>query len=237
MRLSTSHDQLGFFLFLALALHLMLILGISFRPQAEQYVAPALEVTLVLQRGAAAPQRARFVAAAHQAGAPEAPALRAAPLSSPPPAVREPERATAQDLDTSIARLESRLDQQQREYSQQPRTRRLTAALQSSEAEWLQNWRQRVETIGNRNYPEASSRYGIYGALRLLVAIRHDGSIEDIEILRSSGHAVLDEAAIRILHLAAPFAAFPAELREQAERVEIVRTWKFQQNRLSSAPG
>ena len=237
MRVGAGHDQLGFFLFLALALHLMLILGISFRPPVENYVAPALEVTLVLQRGTAAPQRARFVAAAHQAGALEAPALRASRQPLPPPAERELAQPVAQDLDASIARLESRLNQQQREYSQQPRTLRLTAAIQSSEAEWLQGWRQRVETVGNRNYPEASSRYGIYGELRLLVAIRHDGSIEDIEILRSSGHAVLDEAAIRIVHLAAPFAAFPAQLRERAERVEIVRTWKFQQNRLSSAPG
>ena len=57
---------------------------------------------------------------------------------------------------------------------------------------------QRLEAVGNKYYPEASVRYGIYGDLRLLVVIRQDGSLEDIQVLSSSGYAVLDEAAIKI---------------------------------------
>ena len=70
-----------------------------------------------------------------------------------------------------------------------------------------------------------------------MVAIRYDGTIDEIEMLSSSGHAVLDEAAIRIVRMAAPFAPFPPALREKADRLEIIRTWKFKQNRLSSVQG
>ena len=83
-------------------------------------------------------------------------------------------------------------------------------------------------------YPEASRRYGIFGSLRLLVVIRKDGSLEQIQVQSSSGHAVLDEAAIKIVRLAAPFAAFPPELRASTDKLEIIRTWHFQQNQLSS---
>ena len=138
-----------------------------------------------------------------------------------------------QILDLAISRLEARLGQQQKVYAEDPGVQR-SSARQAEEAAYLQRWRKQVEAMGNNHYPAASSRYGIYGELRLLVAIRHDGSLEDIEILLPSGHAVLDEAAIRILHLAAPFEVLPPELRQQTERLEIIRTWKFHINRLSS---
>ncbi len=142
-------------------------------------------------------------------------------------------------LSTSIASLEARLDQQQQEYAQRPKVHRLTSlsAKQAVDAAYLHSWRSKIEAIGNRHYPVVSSRYGIYGDLRLLVAIRYDGSIDEIEILASSGHAVLDEAAIRIVRMAAPFGPFPPDLRDKADRLEIIRTWKFKQNRLSSIQG
>ena len=85
----------------------------------------------------------------------------------------------------------------------------------------------RVEAVGNQHYPSASRQYGIYGDLRLLVAIRYDGTIDNIEVLSSSGHAVLDEAAIRIVNLAAPFPPFPPEVRKEADILHITRTWEF----------
>ena len=142
-------------------------------------------------------------------------------------------------LNETIASLEARLDRQQQAYAERPRVRRLTSlsARAAVDAAYLHSWRTRVEAIGNRYYPVASSRYGIYGDLRLMVAIRHDGSISNIEILSSSGHAVLDEAAIRIVRMAAPFDPFPPELRATTDMLEIIRTWKFRQNRLSSVQG
>jgi protein TonB len=88
--------------------------------------------------------------------------------------------------------------------------------------------------VGNRYYPEASVRYGLYGSLRLLVTIRSDGSLADIRVLSSSGYAVLDEAAIKIVRMAAPYSPFPEELRATTDQLEIIRTWQFQENRLSS---
>ncbi len=85
-----------------------------------------------------------------------------------------------------------------------------------------------------KEYPEASLRYGISGSLSMLVTIRSNGQLEDIRILKPSGPAVLDEAAIRIVRMAAPFPPFPKELRATTDKLEIVRTWQFEQNPLSS---
>ncbi len=139
-------------------------------------------------------------------------------------------------ISQQLANLEAELDEQTRTYVNQPRVRRLTAASakQAVDAAYLLDWRQRLEAVGNQYYPEASVRYGIFGDLRLLVAIRQDGSLEDIQVLSSSGYAVLDEAAIKIVRMAAPFAPFPPELRATTDRLEIIRTWHFRENQLSS---
>jgi len=139
-------------------------------------------------------------------------------------------------LSEEIETLEAALDRDTRTYSNQPRVRRLTAssARQSADAAYLLDWRQRLEAVGNKYYPQASVRYGLYGDLRMLVVIRQDGSLEDIQVLSSSGYAVLDEAAIKIVRMAAPYSPFPAELKATTDKLEIVRTWHFQENPLSS---
>jgi protein TonB len=135
-----------------------------------------------------------------------------------------------------IASLQAELDDETRTQISQPRVRRLTAAsaTQSIDAAYLLDWRKRLEAVGNQYYPQASIRYGLYGELRMLVIIRNDGSLEDIQILSSSGYAVLDEAAIKIVRMAAPYSPFPPELRATTDKLEIVRTWHFQENQLSS---
>ena len=139
-------------------------------------------------------------------------------------------------LSEELASLQAELDHQTRSYADRPRVRRLSAASakKSVDAAYLLDWQQRLETVGNHYYPQASVRYGIYGNLRMLVVIRHDGSLEDIQILSSSGYAVLDEAAITIVRMAAPYSSFPPELRATADKLEIVRTWHFRENPLSS---
>lgn len=139
-------------------------------------------------------------------------------------------------LNQELARLQADLDAQRQNLSRNPRVRRLdaVAARAAVDAAYLAQWRQRVEAVGNQYYPEASLRYGIYGSLRMLVTVRSDGALEDIRILDPSGHAVLDEAAIRIVRMAAPFPPFPEELRATTDKLEIVRTWQFEQNPLSS---
>lgn len=139
-------------------------------------------------------------------------------------------------LNQQLASLEADLDEQTRALSDRPRVRRLTSvsAKQAADAAYLADWRRRLEAVGNKYYPEASIRYGMYGDLRLLVIVRKDGSLEGIEVLKSSGYAVLDEAAIKIVRMAAPFSPFPAELAATTDKLEIIRTWQFQENELSS---
>jgi len=139
-------------------------------------------------------------------------------------------------LAREVTSLEAALEDQSRAYADIPRVRRLTSvsAKRAVDAAYLHGWVQRLEAVGNKYYPEASLRYGIYGELRLLVIVRQDGSLEDIEVLSSSGYAVLDEAAMKIVRLAAPFAPFPADLRATTDKLEIIRTWQYLENQLSS---
>lgn len=139
-------------------------------------------------------------------------------------------------ISQEIASLQAELDKETSTSADQPRVRRLdsSTAKQSADAAYLLDWRKRLEEVGNKYYPQASVRYGLYGDLRMLVVIRQDGSLEDIQVLSSSGFAVLDEAAIKIVRMAAPYSPFPEELRATTDKLEIVRTWHFQENPLSS---
>ena len=121
-----------------------------------------------------------------------------------------------------------------------PRVRRLdaTAPRTNEDAYYLAAWRREVERVGHLNYPEAARTRKLRGNLRLLVAIAADGSLHDVRVLESSGHAVLDAAAVRIVRLAAPYAPLPPAMRRDADVLEIVRTWQFQRRRrLSNAGG
>lgn len=142
----------------------------------------------------------------------------------------------ADRINQQIASLQAELDEQTHNAVAAPRVRRITAASAkaSVDAAYLLDWRRRLEAVGNQYYPQASIRYGMYGDLRMLVVIRSDGSLEDIQILSSSGYAVLDEAAIKIVRMAAPYSPFSAELKATTDKLEIVRTWHFQENALSS---
>lgn len=124
-----------------------------------------------------------------------------------------------------IASLEARLYEEDQENARGARTHRLTQASTKSAAEaaYLNTWREKVERIGNANFPEA----GIFGDLRLLVVLRDDGTLADVRVISSSGHSELDAAAERIVRLAAPFQPFPVEMRKRYDQLEILRTWKF----------
>ena len=105
-----------------------------------------------------------------------------------------------------------------------PRIRRLPAAAQSAaEAAYLEMWRQKVERIGNANYPAKAA----YGDLRLRLLIRHDGALLDARVVETSGSAELDQAALDILRLAAPFAQFSVDMRKSYDQLEIMRRWRF----------
>ncbi len=101
-------------------------------------------------------------------------------------------------------------------------------------AYYLASWRRKVTRIGQLNYPSEAQANGVTGSLRLLVAITADGDLKAVRVLESSGHKLLDDAAVRIVHLAAPFAPFSPAMRESTDMLEIDRTWRFRNSRMSS---
>src|SRR5262249_3187572 len=164
-----------------------------------------------------------------------------APTDTPQDAV-EPRLTPADqqrlmNLSQEIASLEARVDSETNTDAKSPRVRRLTSvsAREAVDAYYLQAWRRKVETVGNMNYPEEARRDQLYGSLRLMVAIAPDGALKDVRILDSSGYKVLDDAAIRIVRQAAPFAPFPEEMRRNTDILEIIRTWQFRRNHYSSS--
>lgn len=127
-----------------------------------------------------------------------------------------------------IDRLEAQISKQQDEYQKRPKRRFLGArAKAADDALYLEAWRQKVERIGNLNYPTAARNQKIYGKLQLTVSIHADGTVEGIQIDKSSGSKVLDAAAINIVKLAAPYAKFSKEMKKTTDILGITRTWTF----------
>ena len=127
----------------------------------------------------------------------------------------------------AIARLEGQIARQMEEYSQRPRKKFIGARVEEYRfAQYVEDWRQKIERIGNLNYPDAA-KGRLYGSLVLTVVIKANGDLERIEINRSSGQALLDDAARRIVRMSAPYAAFPEAIRRDTDILEITRTWTF----------
>jgi len=282
----SDFDRFSFTLFMALALHAIVVLGITFAPEPPRSSAQTMEITLSQFDDETDPEEADFLAQTSQkgSGTEEEPVEMTTPQPSevsqqevaevqpePPsrveprqeqeqpvvqtqaqnerqvsepsaaePASDEPlpvkEKKSLMERSLEIASLEARFDQQRRAYAKKPRVMRVTAAstLKSTNAWYVQNWVGKVTRVGNINYPTEARRAGIYGTLRMLVSMREDGTIKELAILESSGSSVLDDAAIRIVRMAAPFAPFPDEMRENVDELEIIRTWVFERRGLTS---
>jgi protein TonB len=156
-----------------------------------------------------------------------------------PKAAERPERSeepggqtTGRDLaDLALAamRLQAQIDRRIDEYQKRPRKQFIGAsAAEYRFAQYEEDWRVKVERVGTLNYP-AEARGKLYGNLRLTVTIRPDGSVESIELDRSSGLKVLDAAAFKIVRMATPFAVFPPNIRRDTDLLVITRTWFFGQ--------
>lgn len=131
------------------------------------------------------------------------------------------------DLTLAAMRLQAQIDRQIQEYQKRPRKQFIGAnAAEYRFAQYEEEWRVKIERVGTLNYP-AEARGKIYGHLRLTVTIRPDGSVDSIELDRSSGLDVLDAAAFKIVRMATPFAAFPPDIRRDTDLLVITRTWFF----------
>ncbi|MBU3068471.1 TonB family protein [Aestuariicella sp. G3-2] len=281
-------DRLSFTVFLALALHALLILGISFQSDIGGKPTPTLDITLATHTSNQAPDKADFLAQANQEASGTGEEARQmttdqlAPINdtriqeiNPTPQVRavtptqkdklqpvvtqnsssfkvqqketapdqedqeKQEGKDAQDtpLSAEIASLKAKLDRQRQAIAKRPRIRRITsvATKASADAAYLNDWVRKIEFVGNRNFPEEAVQQRIFGQLRLATILRPNGTILSVEILQSSGHNILDNAALQIVHMAAPFAPFPTEIRKNADQLEIIRTWHFELNGLATS--
>jgi protein TonB len=135
----------------------------------------------------------------------------------------------------AMARLEGEISKTSDEYSKRPRKKFIGARTEEYRfAQYIEDWRQKIERIGTMNYPEAA-RGKLYGSLVLTVSISADGSVTRIDINRSSGYKVLDDSARRIVQMASPYSPFPPDIRRDTDVLEITRTWNFTQGDQLSA--
>lgn len=137
-----------------------------------------------------------------------------------------------------IDNLQKQLDNTTQSLSKRPKKRRVSASTKEyAAAAYMKSWEIKVERIGNMNYPQAAKRQGINGHLMLSVDINPDGSVppDGIVVSRSSGHKVLDDAAVKIVRLGAPYSAIPENVLLDNDMLTIIRTWKFETNQGLSA--
>ncbi|MCC7216454.1 MAG: energy transducer TonB [Burkholderiales bacterium] len=161
--------------------------------------------------------------------------LRSAPTAPPAPAPTDatdkPDLPTANELmqkTLEAMRLEAQIAKDMDAYQKRPKRRFVGARAEEYRfARYVEDWRLKIERIGNLNYPEAARQQKLYGNLLLTVSINSDGSIDKVDLVRTSGSRILDAAAIRIVEMSAPFAPFPADIRRDTDILHITRTWSF----------
>jgi periplasmic protein TonB len=127
-----------------------------------------------------------------------------------------------------LQRLEAQIAREFDSYQQRPKKKHIGArAVEYRFARYVEDWRQKVERVGNANYPDIARSQKLYGSLVLTVAIKADGRIETIEVDRGSGKKILDASAIKIVEMAGPYAPFPPDIRSDTDILYITRTWSF----------
>ncbi|MDP1673322.1 MAG: TonB family protein [Burkholderiales bacterium] len=128
----------------------------------------------------------------------------------------------------AIARLEAQISKDWNAYQERPRRKFIGARTQEYRfARYVEDWRQKIERIGELNYPQAAREQRVYGSLVATVSIKANGSLERVQIDRSSGSKLLDEATVRIVTMAAPYSAFPENIARDTDILHITRTWTF----------
>lgn len=280
-----TRERLSFTLFLAIAVHAIVILGVVFSMPDKSKIAPTINITLATHQADTRPEEADYLAQFDQQASgtkEQARELTSTEISevvapsinkvTPVPQQKsvlesakndqyvttikndfqiqkldeeddqsDRERLEAEQEDTpylnpEIASLRAKLDKLQQEFARRPRIRRMTsvATKSAADAAYLNKWTQKVEIVGNQNFPRAAIDQQIFGSLRMSVIINADGTLEGVEILKPSGFPVLDQAALQIIHLSAPFDPFPSEIRRDTDQLDIIRTWRFEITGLST---
>ncbi|WP_370980735.1 energy transducer TonB [Agaribacterium sp. ZY112] len=283
---ASSADKLTFTIFLAVAIHVIVILGVTFSINKSDKLAPTLNITLATHADQKAPEKADFLAQSNQQASgteddvkelttTEEAELADLRLNKVNPLqqsiarnkpkhetelldtsnqtarkVRRSESSTdnnhelegdhqqtqLEKLERDLASLQAKRDQQLQSQARKPRITRHTSVStkSSAEAAYYNRWSQKIETYGKKNFPAEAKRKNIYGSLRLSVMLRADGSVAKVEISESSGYKILDDAALKVVRLASPFDPFPAEIKKNTDLFEIIRTWNWEIDGLST---
>jgi len=152
-------------------------------------------------------------------------------LPKPTEATEPAELPTASELmqrTLEAMRLEAQIAKDMEVYQQRPKRRFVGARAEEYRfARYVEDWRLKIERVGNLNYPEAARQQRVYGSLLLTVSIRSDGTVENVEVNRTSGSRILDAAAKKIVEMSGPFASFPPDIRRDTDILHITRTWTF----------
>jgi protein TonB len=139
-----------------------------------------------------------------------------------------PKDSDLPDQRLEIARLEAEIAREWEAYQKLPKRKFIGARTEGvAYAEYVDQWRQKIERVGTANFPDDARRQGTFGTVLVTVAIRADGSVEKVEIDRSSGSRVLDQAVARIVQLSGPFRPFPAAVKRETDVLHITRNWAF----------
>ncbi len=127
-----------------------------------------------------------------------------------------------------IIKLEAQIAKDHEAYQKRPRRQFIGGRTQEYRfSRYIEDWRLKIERVGTFNFPQAARDQKVYGSLKLTVSIKSDGTVDKVEIERSSGYKILDEAAIRIVNLAAPYAKFPDDISKDTDILGITKTWTF----------
>lgn len=145
----------------------------------------------------------------------------------PDPATPSPRELESEQRRIEMARLAQEIQKESEQYAKRPKRKYISANTQEYEfAAYMRAWVARIERIGNLNYPDEARRQQLHGQLVLTVGLDRGGRIKSVDVIQSSGHKVLDDAAVRITRLAEPFPPLP-ETKEKVDELYISRTWQF----------
>lgn len=223
-------------LLLAAGLHAAIFAWVDFPSRPTPRPRPAIDLSLVTSTAAEAKTPNVAVVADYQADmatpAPiqpaTAPARKVTPLAPAATSTPAPAARFAPDpVDRAVADLVRAVASEARRAGPKRMLRFVGTPTRPDFAFYFQAWRRKVERVGKINYPAEARRRKLVGSLRLVVTIAADGALLDARLLETSGHEVLDQAALRIVRLAAPYAPFPPAMREAADTLAIERTWQF----------
>ena len=242
-----SRHRMAASLLIAAVVHLGVLASLDWPSPPHAEPVPAIQLVLTSHRTSPRQQDTGSAAAAPAQRAPSPSptqsATKPAPVAQSPAPVAAPTDDLFTDRSASfagrsaweLARAIASSARQPTPFDAERRTLRLADGAPASPdfAYYLRSWRRKIERIGQLNYPQQAKRQGIGGSLRLLVVISADGALHNVRILESSGHRLLDDAALHIVRLAAPYAPFSPAMREAADVLEIERTWQFRNSRLS----